>query len=312
MLRRSTYFLFVFVLLLVGQVFFVAQGRGADPAPDWYQGQIAKNLSDLVSKSLPCTLEQTIQQNYMDCQCTITLAPPDGKNYQFHFCRPRQHYSIYDSSGGIRPGIQYGNPYELIIANNCRFSASTELFHFFAKPNSNNKCTEVEPPPHCCCTEREKGAVSTRYNCTQSTSRINGSLCGEGEKVFPLPLSGSCEGLVDSGKQNAGDQTVGLDKDKLLSDARDLNQLGRFTEATPRDTIRTFIGQIIRVLTAFMGSILLVLYIYAGALWMTAAGNSEQADKAKQIFVWATLGIVVVLASYIIADFLFNTSGLIR
>ncbi len=70
------------------------------------------------------------------------------------------------------------------------------------------------------------------------------------------------------------------------------------------------VGRAIQLLLAFIGSIMIVLYIYAGILWMTAAGNSEQMEKAKQIFVWATLGVVVMLASYLIVSFVFKGLGL--
>lgn len=66
------------------------------------------------------------------------------------------------------------------------------------------------------------------------------------------------------------------------------------------------IGQLIKVLTVFMGMIAFALYLYAGALWMGAMGNSEQIEKAKNIIVWTTMGVGAVLASSILAQFLFH------
>jgi uncharacterized membrane protein len=57
----------------------------------------------------------------------------------------------------------------------------------------------------------------------------------------------------------------------------------------------------------FIGSIVLVMYIFGGFLWMTASGNSEQVDKAKKILVWSSLGVVAMLASYVLVTFLFKT-----
>jgi excisionase family DNA binding protein len=50
----------------------------------------------------------------------------------------------------------------------------------------------------------------------------------------------------------------------------------------PNTDIRLFIARIIRIALGFLGTIMFVLMLYGGFLWMTAGGNSEQIDKAKQ------------------------------
>lgn len=62
----------------------------------------------------------------------------------------------------------------------------------------------------------------------------------------------------------------------------------------------------INALMAFIGSISLVLYIWAGILWMSSAGNAERVTKAKQIMLWTTLGVAVMLGSYVIVTFVFD------
>lgn len=57
----------------------------------------------------------------------------------------------------------------------------------------------------------------------------------------------------------------------------------------------------------FMGSIMFVLVVYAGVMFMTAQGNSERVEKAKNIMVWATLGVAVMLLSYIVVSFVFSS-----
>ena len=66
------------------------------------------------------------------------------------------------------------------------------------------------------------------------------------------------------------------------------------------------IGRGVRLLMAFIGSISLALYIWAGILWMTAAGNADRAGQGKTIIIWTTLGIVVMLSSYVIVGFVFS------
>ncbi len=73
--------------------------------------------------------------------------------------------------------------------------------------------------------------------------------------------------------------------------------------------VNDFIGRMIAAMTFTMGSLLLLFYVYAGVLWMTSAGSSERVGKAKQIAIWSTLGVIVVLASYAIVTILFKFAG---
>ena len=63
------------------------------------------------------------------------------------------------------------------------------------------------------------------------------------------------------------------------------------------------IGKIISAILGVVGSLALVMFIYGGFTWMTAAGSSEKVKKGKDILVWAVLGLVVIFASYAIVRF---------
>jgi hypothetical protein len=68
--------------------------------------------------------------------------------------------------------------------------------------------------------------------------------------------------------------------------------------------LQTKAGQIVGVVLSFVGVIFLVLMIYAGITWMTAAGNEQQVTKAKTLMINATIGIIVVFAAYAITSFI--------
>lgn len=72
-------------------------------------------------------------------------------------------------------------------------------------------------------------------------------------------------------------------------------------------TPQQIIGIAIKTLTMFMGSIMFVLVVYAGVMWMTAQGNSERVEKSKKIMIWAVLGVAVMLMSYIVVSFVFSS-----
>ncbi len=70
----------------------------------------------------------------------------------------------------------------------------------------------------------------------------------------------------------------------------------------PKDP-RLIIAQIIKIVLSLLGTIFFVLTLYAGFLWMTAAGNDEQVGKAKSLLFQATMGLTVILAAYGISYF---------
>lgn len=70
------------------------------------------------------------------------------------------------------------------------------------------------------------------------------------------------------------------------------------------------VGRFIQILMSFIGSIALALYVWSGFLWMTASGNADQVTKAKTTMVWTTLGVGIMLASYMLVGFLFKSLGL--
>ncbi len=64
--------------------------------------------------------------------------------------------------------------------------------------------------------------------------------------------------------------------------------------ATPGDVASGVINWVLGLLMV----IAISLVVYAGFLWMTAAGVEDRITKAKSILIGALFGIVIILASY--------------
>lgn len=64
------------------------------------------------------------------------------------------------------------------------------------------------------------------------------------------------------------------------------------------------ISQIISTALSFIGLIFIVLIIYSGITWMTAGGDESNVTKAKKILKQSIIGLIVVLAAYIISYFI--------
>lgn len=72
------------------------------------------------------------------------------------------------------------------------------------------------------------------------------------------------------------------------------------------DNVQDLIGIIVRGVMGVIGTVALVMMLYGGITWMTARGNSESTQKARDTILWAGLGIILIFASYALVDFVFE------
>lgn len=75
--------------------------------------------------------------------------------------------------------------------------------------------------------------------------------------------------------------------------------------ATNND-LATLVGRFVFALSGLLGIIFILLVIYAGFLWMTAAGNDEKVKQAKKIIASAVGGLVLIFTSYALVTFVVN------
>ncbi len=66
---------------------------------------------------------------------------------------------------------------------------------------------------------------------------------------------------------------------------------------------RILAANIIRIALGILGTIFLVLTLYAGFLWMTAGGEEEKTSKAKKLISNGVIGLVIILTAYAITSF---------
>lgn len=81
------------------------------------------------------------------------------------------------------------------------------------------------------------------------------------------------------------------------------NQVAQAAGVSGGTDLVTIIGRIINVALGFLGIILLVLMLYAGFVWMTAAGDAEKIAKAKKIITNALIGLVIIASAWAITSF---------
>lgn len=72
------------------------------------------------------------------------------------------------------------------------------------------------------------------------------------------------------------------------------------------DDPRVFIGQLIKGILGLSGSVALLMFIYGGTVYLTAQGESERIQRAKNTLIWATMGLAVIFGSYAFLTYLFK------
>lgn len=75
---------------------------------------------------------------------------------------------------------------------------------------------------------------------------------------------------------------------------------------TSQRTIDPTIANLISVALSFLGVIFIILMVYGGYIWMTAAGNGDQVTKARNLIVAAIIGLLIVVAAYAFTYFIFD------
>lgn len=88
------------------------------------------------------------------------------------------------------------------------------------------------------------------------------------------------------------------------------DQPGRLAEATGgqgsfRDLLLTFLNFFL----GFLGIVAVIMVIYGGVLYVTAAGNQESIDKGKKIIMYAVIGIVIILLAFALVNTLLSGLG---
>ncbi len=71
----------------------------------------------------------------------------------------------------------------------------------------------------------------------------------------------------------------------------------------PATDIRLTAARIIRVAMGLLGTVALVIILFAGFTWMTAGGNEEKIAEAKKWIFAGVIGLAIILAAYSITNF---------
>ncbi len=69
---------------------------------------------------------------------------------------------------------------------------------------------------------------------------------------------------------------------------------------------RSIAANIINIILGFLGILAVVLILFGGFKWMTAAGNEDKVAEAKKLLVAGVIGLIIILAAYALAAFILD------
>lgn len=106
----------------------------------------------------------------------------------------------------------------------------------------------------------------------------------------------SATGTVGSGASTGGS-------------AERMTTVRQLTNPLGSTSIQGIVGRAVTIFTGLSGSFALLMFIYGGIMWLTSAGNSEKVERGKKIFMWATIGLVIIFGAYAILSAIFGAIG---
>ena len=86
-----------------------------------------------------------------------------------------------------------------------------------------------------------------------------------------------------------------------------LDTIGPELGLSQNQDIKGVIASIVRVLLGFLGIIAVLIVLYGGFQWMTAAGNEDRVSSARATLTAGLIGLVIILSAYALASFIITT-----
>lgn len=74
-------------------------------------------------------------------------------------------------------------------------------------------------------------------------------------------------------------------------------------------SFRQLVLTILQFFLGFLGLLAVIMIIYGGVLYVSAAGAQEKIDKGKKIIMYAIVGIVIILLSFAIVNTVLGGAG---
>lgn len=99
-------------------------------------------------------------------------------------------------------------------------------------------------------------------------------------------------------------QSYGLNETVSTGNLKEAFMVSEVDNETAEQFLSTRVGNVLAMVLSFLGVLFLILIIVGGIRWMTAAGNQDKVEKAKDMIISAIIGLVIVFSAYAITAFI--------
>jgi len=69
---------------------------------------------------------------------------------------------------------------------------------------------------------------------------------------------------------------------------------------------RQMAANVVNILLGFLGIIAVLIILFGGFKWMTAAGNEDQVGQAKKMIAAGVIGLIIILMAFGLAQFVID------
>ena len=132
------------------------------------------------------------------------------------------------------------------------------------------------------------------------------------KKIFLLfiTLTSFSLSLLSPVGVSAAADPAGSEADKMKTVVHLINPIGGSDANKVGQTdLKLIVGGILKTFLGILGSLALLVFVYGGFMWVTAAGNAEHVTKGADAMQWAVIGICIIFSSYAIIDLIFQGLG---
>ena len=89
----------------------------------------------------------------------------------------------------------------------------------------------------------------------------------------------------------------------------ELSSEGYDESLTSSSDVREFVIKIVNFALGFLGLIAVIIVIYGGVLYVTAAGEDEKMQKGKKAITYAVIGLLIVMGSFALVNTVIRGAG---
>lgn len=89
----------------------------------------------------------------------------------------------------------------------------------------------------------------------------------------------------------------------------DVREVDATTAGIANESIFDLISNFLNWMLGILGVLAVIAFVIAGVMYLTSAGDTEQAEKGKNIMLYAIIGLVVALLGLIIVNAIAGLTG---